>query len=285
MDANSNQTTHDGANDSAPLVLIVEDNAVNRLIVTKYLQKGNYRHEIAVNGKEGVEAVQRKAFDMVLMDLAMPEMDGLEATRVIRRLESQQSLPRRPGTAADYHLPIIAVTANVLNGNREACYAVGMDDFLSKPLNLQTLLQTMEKHLSQSKSTALQAESPQVVESQVSPALDYTAFLERCLGDVSLLMMAAEQFEQQAIVDIDAVRQAMVRCDLEGVRESAHRLKGAASYLEAEPVRLAAQRVEYAAKDKSIMTAPDLVDVLAKEIERCLVDLRSAVQQARTVHS
>jgi CheY-like chemotaxis protein len=105
-------------------VLLAEDNAINVLLATTLLEAVGYAVEVAVNGADAVAAVQRSRFDLILMDVHMPVMDGLEATRAIRAL---------PGAAAE--VPIVAMTANAMTSDRDACLAVGMDDFVSKPFD------------------------------------------------------------------------------------------------------------------------------------------------------
>jgi signal transduction histidine kinase/DNA-binding response OmpR family regulator len=115
-------------------ILVAEDNAVNRLLVTALLSKRGYTVLTAVNGREALAAVTRDVFDIVLMDVQMPEMDGLEATAAIRKLE----------TVTGTHVPIIALTAHAMKGDREICLAAGMDEYLSKPINAEQLFALVE---------------------------------------------------------------------------------------------------------------------------------------------
>jgi CheY-like chemotaxis protein len=118
-------------------VLLAEDNAVNRKVATRLLEKRGHRVIVATNGKEALAALERNTYDLVLMDVQMPEMDGLEATRTIRRLEQ--------GTAL--HQQIIALTAHAMTGDRERCLEAGMDGYLTKPLRPQELDQMLENYL------------------------------------------------------------------------------------------------------------------------------------------
>ncbi|MCL3780188.1 response regulator [Prolixibacteraceae bacterium JC049] len=113
-------------------ILLVEDNLLNQKITTFSLQKKDHQVEIANNGLEAVDMYQANSYDVVLMDIMMPVMDGLEATQNIRKVEKEKNLPRTP---------IIAITANTLDNDREKCIEIGMDDFMSKPFDMVTLNQ------------------------------------------------------------------------------------------------------------------------------------------------
>jgi CheY-like chemotaxis protein len=113
-------------------ILLAEDNLVNQKLALRLLQQMGYRADIAANGLEAVESVERQPYDVVLMDVQMPEMDGLEATRQIRK----QGL-RQPH--------IIAMTANAMQGDREICLAAGMDDYVAKPIQAKELVYALER--------------------------------------------------------------------------------------------------------------------------------------------
>jgi two-component system, sensor histidine kinase and response regulator len=121
-------------------ILLVEDNVVNQRVATALLKKAGYKCEIADNGMEAVKAVENQEFDAVLMDCQMPEMDGFEATKVLRR--------REQGT--DMHIPIIAMTANAMAGDRERCIEAGMDDYVPKPVNPENLYKVLGRWLARS---------------------------------------------------------------------------------------------------------------------------------------
>jgi protein-histidine pros-kinase len=123
-------------------ILLVEDNPINQKVAAWLLEREGHRVTIAANGKEALDWLERACFDLVLMDLQMPEMDGLEATQEIRRQEAGR--PRR--------LPIVALTAQALVGDRERCLAAGMDSYVSKPVQSQVLFQAMAEALGLARS-------------------------------------------------------------------------------------------------------------------------------------
>jgi CheY-like chemotaxis protein len=113
-------------------ILLAEDNAVNQKLALRLLQQMGYRADLASNGVEAIECVERQAYDLVLMDVQMPEMDGLEATR---RIAATWPAGRRPR--------IVAMTANAMQGDREACLAAGMDDYITKPIRVDALVEAL----------------------------------------------------------------------------------------------------------------------------------------------
>jgi CheY-like chemotaxis protein len=116
-------------------VLLAEDNAVNQKVALLMLAKAGYRADVAANGHEVMEAVRRQRYQIILMDVQMPEMDGLEAARQLRAIWPDR--PNRPW--------IIAITANAMQGDREACFAVGMDDYISKPMKTEELAAALDR--------------------------------------------------------------------------------------------------------------------------------------------
>jgi CheY-like chemotaxis protein len=117
-------------------VLLAEDNPVNQKVMVRTLEKLGYRVDVAKDGREAVKAVQGGDYDLVLMDCEMPELDGYEATRVIRDAEVDEQ-----------HIPIVALTANVMDGNREKCLQCGMDDHVIKPVKRQVLAEVLTRWL------------------------------------------------------------------------------------------------------------------------------------------
>jgi len=122
-------------------ILLVEDNLINQKLATRLLEKAGHVVTLAANGKEAIDQVACRSFDLVLMDVQMPEMDGLEATQVIRQKES-----------GERRLPIVALTAHAMVGDRERCLAAGMDGYVTKPVQTAVLFQTMAEVLGLARS-------------------------------------------------------------------------------------------------------------------------------------
>jgi CheY-like chemotaxis protein len=130
-------------------ILLAEDNVINRKLALKLLENMGYRADVATNGVEAVQAIKAKYYDLVLMDCQMPEMNGLDATRAIRKIEpitrNGEGLPHgRPGK---HHIPIIAMTASAMKGDKERCLEAGMNDYVSKPIKAHELAETIERWL------------------------------------------------------------------------------------------------------------------------------------------
>jgi CheY-like chemotaxis protein len=136
--------------ESLPLkILLAEDNLVNQKVALRILERMGYRADIVANGLEVLEALQRQSYDVVLMDLQMPEMDGLEATRQIIQEWTDNAEPKNnkniTQTRRKYRPRIIAMTANAMHGDRETCLAAGMDDYVSKPIVIEELIAALKR--------------------------------------------------------------------------------------------------------------------------------------------
>ena len=131
-------------------LLLVDDNLINQKVASRLLQQMGYRPEIASNGFEAIRALERKPFDVILMDVQMPELDGLEATRRIR--QRQQEPDAHPHFKAP--LLIIAMTANAMQGDREKCLAAGMNEYIAKPIRLSRFPQQIGSYLASKEGAA-----------------------------------------------------------------------------------------------------------------------------------
>ena len=134
-------------NNLSTQILLAEDNPVNQKLATLMLKKAGYKVEVANNGKEALEkhTAEPAIFDLLFMDLQMPEMDGLEATGAIRDWEEKFADQSLEGTKKVGHIPIIAMTANAMKGDREMCLEAGMDDYIAKPIKRELVFDIIKK--------------------------------------------------------------------------------------------------------------------------------------------
>ncbi|TWT76102.1 Signal transduction histidine-protein kinase BarA [Posidoniimonas polymericola] len=254
-------------------VLLVEDTPANRKVAQRVLSKRGHEIEVAVNGREALDLFRKEEFDVVLMDVQMPIMDGYQATEAIREIE--RSGGRVP-------TPIIAMTAHSMSGDREKCLRAGMDNYLSKPLDLPKLIRMVEsvsengiknhaakpQHVEASKAAA-EPESP-----MAAPAADLDTALKRLRGDRGLLLDMMGFFEQDAPTLLAAVDKNLESGQLAEVERGAHSLKGLASTFDAVAAVSSARDVEQAAHDGRADALPPLVKSLHAEVANLLAFLR-----------
>lgn len=240
-------------------ILLAEDNAVNQQLALTLLERRGHSVTLAVTGLEAVAAVQRERFDLVVMDVQMPEMDGLEATRRIRELEGHTG-PR---------IPILALTAYTLDADREACLAAGMDAFLTKPIVPDHLFAQIRSLTMVEAGPDLKQE-PAAVHADV---FDRDALLDRVAGDLDLQREIVRLFLQDAPIQLDQMRAAVTANNSSDLRRLAHTLKGTASIMHARPTVEASLRLEKVGSSGDLSSAPEALECLAVEVERLLLAL------------
>ena len=258
-------------------VLVAEDNRINQMYIVELLKQCGCTCDLAANGHEALEAVQQRRYDLVLMDCQMPEMDGLTATREIRRREALQE--------TSSHLPIVALTANALQGDRERCLEAGMDDYLTKPLEPNTLYATLKKTIGpRSEEHAVSAAPPQASTLAVAP-IDAEGLLARCFGNLDFAWSLLEEFETSGSERVEAIRRSAAQQDAQAAAEAAHALKGAAGILCATSLSKVAAQVEAQGRSGDIAEIGPLVDDLAHELQKCLTYLPTLREETRTVQN
>ena len=203
-------------------ILVADDNPANRLLAARILEKRGHVVIQAGDGREALAAAHREPLDIVVMDAQMPEMDGLQATRQIRSREK----------ATQTHLPIIALTASAMRGDRERCLAAGMDGYISKPIDAHELLTLVETLGVQVRSAKV---SPASGQGGGSP-FDFRAALARLEGDVEIFREQVTFFLRDAPALQAAIQDALSAGDAEKLRTAAHRLKGLAASFDAQAV-------------------------------------------------
>jgi PAS domain S-box-containing protein len=227
-------------------ILLAEDNAINQKLAVTLLEPAGHQVVVANNGEEAVDIYGHHRFDLVLMDMQMPQMDGLQATRAIRALE----LSRRT--------PIVAMTANVMPEDRERCFAAGMDDFLSKPISIARLGEVLRRVMA--KSTVSAAEPAYT--KPVSKVFDLDAALSACGGNASLLEELALLFEQEWPGRRAALLRAADAGNCSDLARDAHTLKGSFGALASMVGADAALAVDTLAKRGEVKRA--VVDMLCE---------------------
>jgi PAS domain S-box-containing protein len=205
-------------------VLLAEDNPVNRTVATRTLEKRGHRVRAVASGAEAVTAFEQEAFDVILMDVQMPVMDGLEATALIRRKEQRGS----------NRVAIIALTAHAMKGDRERCLDAGMDDYLAKPFKPVELIRAVELGRRELESG----------ESSATQILNRNALLERLEGDRMLVSELVKVYFEEAPGLLQQIRAAVQSGDVTTVAKVAHRLRGTLSTLGAERAQAPARRLE-----------------------------------------
>jgi two-component system sensor histidine kinase/response regulator len=231
-------------------VLLAEDNAMNQRVATRLLERDGHVVTLCQNGREAVETWKREIFDLVLMDVSMPEMDGFAATAHIRERER-----RRGG-----HIPIVAMTAHAMKGDRERCLDAGMDDYLAKPIRPKELRTMLERIIPEAKCDA---------------AFDRVAALERVDGDEEFFRTLIDLFLRDCPGWQHDMHQGLVEGNWKLVGRAAHTLKGAAANLEAGPTVEAGQKLETAAAEHDEPSARSSLAHLDVELKRCLQALSS----------
>jgi signal transduction histidine kinase/CheY-like chemotaxis protein/HPt (histidine-containing phosphotransfer) domain-containing protein len=249
-------------------VLLVEDNEVNQMVATELLSEMGCAVELAVDGMKALAAVQGSQFDIVLMDCQMPEMDGFEATARIRELELAGKTAGGGG-----RLPIVALTANALREDRERCLKAGMDDYLTKPLQPQKLIETIRSYLSKAREGRDEVVAPP--EGPKIPPLDFEPLLNRCSGKREFAEKILEKFRVQSVELLESLVRSAREKDKEAATRSAHTLKGMAATVAAEPLKHAAALAESLSASRDWEGVESQLGRLKQELDECLAFIPS----------
>jgi diguanylate cyclase (GGDEF)-like protein len=257
-------------------VLLVEDNPVNQEVARVMLRRLGCQISLVSGGAQAVEQVKNDHFDVVLMDCQMPDVDGYEATRRIRRWESED----RPQTQT--RLTIIALTANAMQGDREACLAAGMDDYLAKPFTLSDLEQILAQWMSRLKDN--QGSVTREEEAQVSaamPGLDPTALqLLREAGGDALVEEVVKLFMASAPEKMDQLKAAIQAQNAQGIVSAAHFLKSGSANIGLTAFSASAKRLELMGRENQL----DVVPKEALVLETAYLDALPYLQNVGQTH-
>jgi len=264
-------------------ILVVEDNITNQITIRAMLEKLGVQIDLANNGEEAIALLQRNNYHMVFMDCQMPVMDGYEATQCIRDPES----PVR-----DHAIPVVAITANAILGDREECIAAGMDDYISKPIDpvkLHNIVrQWLPEHCHKTKTKEVSIEhsssilkpelEPEAViptQSPSEPIFDYAAISERLMHNDDLIRTVLESFLTDTATQIENISSALQDGDAAQIGTMAHAIKGSSANVGGMMLSSQAFKLEQAGKAGDLQ----LISQSLPELERCFKQLETLVME------
>jgi len=229
-------------------ILLAEDNVINRKLAEALLQKKGWRVDSVENGREALRAYKKRSYDLILMDVQMPEMDGIAATKLIRHRESK----------IGSHIPIVAMTAHAMQGDREKCVVAGMDDYISKPMSAETLYRVIESLTGNDDCKDI-AEQP--------GCLDLSNAIRAVDGDKELLKSLADEFLDDVPERLDEIR-GLIECgNARQLERSAHSLKGSVISFGAQNAYELAQQLETMGREAQMEGACIILDKLTNEMK------------------
>jgi PAS domain S-box-containing protein len=259
-----------------PSILMVEDNGTNQQVLLAMLLRYGFKADVAANGQEAVDILQSRRYDLLFMDIQMPFMDGLEATRRIRAREAVSGvLP----------VPIIAMTALAMAGDSEKCIEVGMNDYLAKPLALSSLRAMLEKWLPVDASfdkhpwPAVGIDEQGVTSNPAQVVFDYQGLLARLMNDRELVRVVVESFLQEMPGQIQAMRDYMAAGNIKDCERLAHTIRGASSNAGGNALSEAGYSLEQAVCRGDLATARAMVTKACAEFDRLCLAMKRALDE------
>ncbi|OHE73065.1 MAG: hypothetical protein A2Y14_02745 [Verrucomicrobia bacterium GWF2_51_19] len=234
-------------------ILLAEDNEINQKTAIAMFSRLGCKIDLAKNGREAVERALADKYDIIFMDLQMPEMDGLEATREIRRQEHVRT-------------PIIAMTANAMQGFDDQCYAAGMDDYVAKPVSLKSLETLLGKFKSMSNNVSV---VPDVIPEKITylKTWDPAPILEISGGEAATIQTFVDTFREQMPLQMKALQSAAEQGDWSNVKQHAHKIKGSIGYFGAEKLTATVQKIEAVIREHNLDDCIPLIAQALKEYE------------------
>jgi len=265
-------------------ILLVEDNPVNQTVAVGMLESLGCEIDLARNGREGIAALAHTAYNLVLMDCQMPEMDGFETTRIIRQRERQMNSRREAGNETFLHIPIIALTAHALEHDRQECLVAGMDDYLSKPFSVEQLLAVLQRWLPPQYDRLPRLVSPPGSRDGILgiAAIDRSVLESiRAIGKEGLpdiVGKAINSYLEYSTELIEALRRAIVGNDISAVQRAAHSLKSSSATLGAVVLAEQCKELEHLARTGRVESAPEYLAQVEAEYEAVRVALAAELQ-------
>ncbi len=238
-------------------ILLAEDNPTNQIVAIRLLEKLGHLADAVANGKEVLAALKNIPYDLILMDCQMPEMDGYEATAAIRQLEGEQG-----------KIPIVALTAHAMKGDREKCLEAGMDDYVSKPIDHAELSAAIERQLKDFQKMSDFTVDIDFSNKDEDVVFERSSLLELLDGDEKLFKEILSIFIHDVEKHLKQLTEALQEEDFETIRRSGHTLKGASANMTARVMQAVAGRLEEAGREKQAGPARKLTEKLSEEFTR-----------------
>ena len=264
-------------------VLVAEDYEINQIVVREFLKRFGLECEVVSDGRAALEKALTRQFDLVLLDCQMPMMDGFQVAAAIRNAEDPESGVAKNGK----RIPLIALTANAISGDREECLAAGMDDYLSKPMTCQTLTNVLLRWLpvQQPRGDVRPAPEPVIRPTLCSASLtegfDEEQLLTQCFGDRELAIELLNMFETRGADSLRQLDAALARHDRQAVNHLSHGVRGVAANLGAISLKESAGELEQRSGDETIRleSLSDEIDDFRRQLKACL-DAVNPLRQA-----
>ncbi|MBI2826356.1 MAG: PAS domain S-box protein [Planctomycetia bacterium] len=244
-------------------ILLAEDSMVNQKLAVGLLERRGHSVFIANNGREALAALATQPFDLVLMDVQMPEMDGLDATRALRTREV---------ATGNRRMPVIAMTAHAMKGDRERCLSAGMDSYISKPVRARDLFETITQVVGAMRAAETPC-APPVAPVADGNRVDWSVAMDTVGGDRQLLQDIVSAFQEEAPRLLADLRRAVDAGDADGLRRAAHTLKGSLRYFGVSGLYDRAFELEARGRQGRLAGAAVEVDPFAREVEQLLTQL------------
>jgi two-component system sensor histidine kinase/response regulator len=275
-------------------ILLAEDNLINQTLATKLLETRGHRVTLASNGKEAVDAFKKGDFDLILMDIQMPEMDGFEATRRIREFEAEKksTINNQPQLnmlriqrSRQSTIPIIAMTAHAMTGDREKCIDAGMDDYVSKPINPEALFSVIKKNARKSQGEKAQKQTqPSQGSKTFSPTtFDLSGAMETVLGSKDLFREIAGMFIETCPDYIARIKKGISGNDAGVLEREAHSLKGAIGNFGAREAYEVAGRLEKLGEEGKMAAAAGELSNLENVLNELASEMKIVLQDGQGV--
>ena len=276
-DGESAKSTEDPALTMVPLdILVAEDTPFNQKFITRLLTKWGHRPVVVGNGLLALDRITKQDFDVVLMDVQMPEMDGLSATRAIRDYE----------TGGGQHIPIIAMTAHAMKEDRERCIQAGMDDYVSKPVSPEKLLQSLQTLLPHKLTAGPVASEPDAEKPMDAPAASETnehftpsVVLEAFDNDWEFLTSSIDLFISEYPAMLQGIQQAVETGNDKDLERSAHALKGMLGNFRARNAAKTALNLEHMAREGDLTAAPAELAQLESQVRQLEAQLSQMMKE------